>query len=291
MFRSKSSDESLLVRVRSELAQSLSDLERRHLEYRRRVQSKREALLALENAEAEVRRLHSESVALRRGFWEAYYRNGQDARTEVGPEAESLKRAIEKAEKSLKRAQARWKGADFDEDAQRSVLVAEAKAVEEEVAPRVDALEEALGDLIAGMRKDLKEAIRTLHDEGCSGSSAEIGAPKLTREFRMQIRPYRGGRMTSVRNLLQGKPQRRNLLIGALFPLLVGLLSLWVGLFEIKGEVLLALALVGLGCVNVVAAALHILPPSRRRNVPGELIAGVSLALLMAGAAVRGLLT
>ena len=290
MFRSKSSDESLLVRVRSELAQSLSDLERRHLEYRRRVQSKREARLALENAEVEVRRLHSESVALRRGFWEAYYRNGQDARTEVGPEAESLKRAIEKAEKSLKRAQARWKGADFDEDAQWSVLVAEAKAVEEEVTRRVDALEEALGDLIAGLRKDLKEAIKTLHDDEWPGP-AEIGAPKLAEEFRAQVRSFRGGRMTSVRNLLQGKPQRRNLLIGALFPLLVGLLSLWVGLFEIKGEVLLALALVGLGCVNVVAAALHILSPSRRRNVPGELIAGVSLALLMAGAAVRGLLT
>ena len=64
MFRSKPSEENLLMGVRSEVAESLSDLQRRRLEYRRRLESKKQARLALENAEAEVRRLHSESVAL-----------------------------------------------------------------------------------------------------------------------------------------------------------------------------------------------------------------------------------
>jgi hypothetical protein len=289
MFTSKSSEESLLVRVRSELVQSLSDLEGYRLEHRRRLRSKKEARLALESAEDEVRRLHSESVALQRGFWEAYYRNGPDARIEVGSEASSLRHAIEKAEKSLKRARARWEEVDFDEDAEWSALIGKADAIEEEATRRVDALEEALGDLIAGLRKDLKEAIRTLQDYECPDAQ-EMGAPKLAEDLRTQIRPFRGGRISSVRNLLQGKLERRNLLIAAFFPLLIGLLSLWVGLFEIQGEVLLALALVGLGCVNVGAAALHILHPSRWRSVPGEMIAGVSLALLMVGAAMRGLL-
>jgi hypothetical protein len=289
MFRIMPSEESLLVSVRSQLTQSLADLEGRRLEYRRRVESKKEARLALENAEAEVRRLHSESVALQRGFWEAYYRNGQDACTEVGSEARSLKRAIEKGEKSLKRARASWAEADFDENAEWSALIAKAEAVEEEATRQVDVLEEALGDLIAGLRQDLKEAIRTLHDDECLDSQ-KIGDPRLAEDLREQIRSSRGGRMSSVRNLLQGNLERRNLLTAVFFPLLVGLLSLWVGLFEIKGEVLLALTLVGLGCVNVGAAALYMVSPSRWRSVPGELIAEVSLVLLTIGAAERGLL-
>lgn len=289
MFRSMPSEESLLVSVRSEFAQSLADLERRRLEYRCRVESKKEARLALENAEAEVRRLHSESVALQRGFWEAYYRNGHDARTEVGAEARSLRHAIEKAEKFLKRTRVRWEEADFDEVAEWSALIGEADAVEEEATRRVDALEEALGDLIVELREDLKEAIRTLHDAEYQDAQ-QVGASKLPEDLRTQVRSFRGGRLPSMRSLLQGKPERRNLLIAAFFPLLVGILCLWIGLFEIKGEVLLALALVGLGSVNVATGTLYILPTRRWQSLPGELIAGVSLALLMIGAATQGLL-
>jgi hypothetical protein len=289
MFRSKPSEESLLVSVRSELTQSLADLEGRRLEYCRHLESKKQARLALENAEAEVRRLHSESVTLQRGFWETYYRNGHDARLEVGTEARSLRHAIEKAEKSLKRARARWEEADFDEVAEWSVLIGEADAVEEEVTRRIDALEEALGELIVELREDLKEAIRTLHDDEYRDAQ-QVGASKLAGDPRSQVQAPREGRLLSVRSLLQGKPEHRNLLITVFFPLLVGLLCLWIGLFGIKGEVLLALVLVGIGFVNIVAAALCILPTSRWRSVPGVPIAWVSLALLVIGTTVRGLL-
>jgi hypothetical protein len=289
MFRSKPSEESLLVSVRFELAENLADLEGRHLEYRRRLASKEEAHSTLENAEAEVRRLHSESIALQKGFWEAYYRNGQDTQTEVGPESRSLQRAIEKAEKSLKRARARWEEADFDEVAEWSALTAKAEAVKKEAMYQVDALEEALGDLIIELRHDLKEAVRALHDDECLDTQ-EVRALKLAKNLRTQVQSSSAGMMSIVSNLLQGKPGRRNLLIAAFFPLLVGLLSVWVGLFEIKGEVLLALTLVGLGFVNVVAAALYILPTGRWRSVPGELIAGISVVLLVIGTAARGLL-
>ena len=290
MFKSKPSEESLLVSVRSELAQSLADLKGRRLEYRRRVESKKEAHLALENAEAEVRRLHSESVALQRGFWEAYYRNGHDARTEVGTEARSLRHAIEKAEKSLKRARVRWEEEDFDEVTEWSALIGEADVVEGEATRRVDALEETLGDLIVELREDLKEAIRTLHDDDEYQDAQQVGALELPKDLRTQVRSFRSGRLSSMRRLLQGKPEHRNFLIAAFFPLLVGILCLWVGLFEIKGEVLLALALVGLGSTNVATGTLYILPTRRWRSLPGELIAGVSLALLLIGAVTRGLL-
>jgi hypothetical protein len=289
MFKSKLSEESLLVSARLELAQSLADLEGRRLEYRRRVESKKEARLALENAEAEVRRLHSESVALQRGFWEAYYRDGHDARTKVGTEARALRHAFEKAEKSLKRARVRWEEEDFDEVAEWSALIGEADVVEGEATHRVDALEEALGDLIVELREDLKEAIRTLHDDEYQDAQ-QVGALKLPEDLRAQVRSFRSGRLSSMRSLLQGKPERRNFLIAAFFPLLVGILCLWVSLFEIKGEVLLALALVGLGSTNVATGTLYILPTRRGRSFPGELIAGVSLALLLIGAVTRGLL-
>jgi hypothetical protein len=290
MFRSKPSEESLLVSVRSELTQSLADLEGRRLEYCRHLESKKQARLALENAEAEVRRLHSESVTLQRGFWETYYRNGHDARLEVGTEARSLRHAIEKAEKSLKRARARWEEADFDEVAEWRALIGEADAVEEEVTRRINTLEDALGRLIVELREDLKEAIRTLHDDDEYRDAQQVGASKLAGDPRSQVQAPREGRLLSVRSLLQGKPEHRNLLITVFFPLLVGLLCLWIGLFGIKGEVLLALVLVGLGFVNIGAAAFYILPTRRWRSVPGVPIAWVSLALLVIGTTVRGLL-
>ena len=133
MFRTKPPEERLVASVRSELAENVADLEGRHREYRCRLESKKQARAALENAEAETGRLHSEGVALQRGFWEAYYGNGQDTQTEIGPELKSLKRAIEEAEKSLKRARAKFEEADFDEVAEWSALIAEANTVEEEI--------------------------------------------------------------------------------------------------------------------------------------------------------------
>jgi len=72
MFRSKPLEERLVAAVRAELAGSAADLEGRRREYRRRLESKEEARAALEDTEAETRRLRSEMRALKKRFWEEY---------------------------------------------------------------------------------------------------------------------------------------------------------------------------------------------------------------------------
>lgn len=267
MFRTKPSEERLVASVRSELAENVADLEGRHREYCCRLESKKQARTALENAEAETRRLHSEGVALQRRFWEAYYGNGQDTQTEIGPKLKSLKRAIEGAEKSLKRARAKFEGADFDEVAEWSALIAEANTVEEEIDRQVDALEETLQDLTAELRHQLKDAIRSLHDEG--QDTQKVVALKPTGEPRTSLRRRSRYRISSLRHLLQRKPESRHLPV-ATFYLLGGLSCVWVGLFEIKGEVLLALALVSIGFINVATVALQTMATRWWRNLPRQ---------------------
>lgn len=268
MFRTKPSQESLLSSVRSELAENVGELEGRHREYRRRLESKQQARAALENAEAETKRLHSEGVALQRGFWEAYYGKGLDTQTEIGPELRSLKRAIEEAEKTLKKARAKFEEADFDEVAEWSALIAETNASEEEIDRQVDALEETLEDLTAELRHQLKDAIRSLHDEG-QDTQEGVVAPKPGGEPKRFPRRRGGHRLPSLRHLFRRKPETRHLPV-ATFSLLGGLSCVWVGLFEIKGEVLVALSLVGIGFINVATVALHTLPTRWRRNLPRQ---------------------
>ena len=281
MFRSKSLEERLVAAVRSEFAGSVASLEGRRREYRRRLESKKEARVALENAEAETRRLRSELLALKKGFWEEYYGNGRDTITEVGPEAKPLESALEETEKSLKRARAKFEAADFDEVAERSALLVEANAVEEETGRQLDELEETLVDLIAGLRENLKEASRALRDE-CQDARGEVGTPKPAEDPRTPARPPWGRGMSGVRRLLTkastAEPGGRNLPAAALFAL-VGLFCLWVGLVEIKGKVPLALVLVGIGLANVATAVLYALPTRRPRAPTRAWMAGISLAL------------
>jgi len=293
MFRSKPLEERLVAAVRAELAGSAADLEGRRREYRRRLESKEEARATLEDTEAETRRLRSEMVVLKKRFWEEYYGNNQDTVAELEAEVKSLERAIEEAEKSLKRARAKFEEADFDEVAERSALMAEANAVEEEASRRLDALEETLVDLIAGLREDLKEASRALRDE-CQGARGEVGTPKPAEDPRTPARPPWGRGMSGVRRLLTkastAEPGgRRNLPAAALFAL-VGLFCLWVGLVEIKGKVPLALVLVGTGFMNVATAVLYALPPRRPQAPTRAWMAGISLALGGIGVTAWGLL-
>jgi hypothetical protein len=292
MFRSKPLEERLAAAVRSELAGSAADLEGRLRGYRRRLHQKKEARAALEDAQAQKRRLHSEMLALKKRFWEEHYGDGQDALEEVGRELRSLERAVEEAERSLKGARAEFEEADFDEGAECSVLLAEANAVEEAAGRRLDALEGTLVELIGGLRGDLKEAGRALREE-CQGVQQErqdvrgeavgstprpAGEPQTT-----PAGPPRGVRSVSRAGGLLGKARRReagggNLPVGGVLAL-VGLLCLWVGLVEIRGAVALALGLVGAGLANVATAVVYVLPAGRGWGARRRWMAGVSLAL------------
>src|SRR5919112_2031052 len=241
MFRSKPLEERLAAAVRSELAGSAADLEGRLRGYRRRLHQEKEAGAALEDAQAQKRRLHSEMLALKKRFWEEHYGDGQDALEEVGRELRSLE-----------------------------------NAVEEEAGRRLDALEGTLVELIGGLRGDLKEAGRALREE-CQGVQQErqgvrgeavgspprpAGEPQTT-----PAGPPRGVRSVSRAGGLLGKARRReagggNLPVGG-FLALVGLLCLWVGLVEIRGAVALALGLVGAGLANVATAVVYVLPAGR----------------------------
>ena len=295
MFRSKSLEERLVAAVRSEFAGSVASLEGRRREYRRRLESKKEARVALENAEAETRRLRSEQLALKKGFWEEYYGNRRDTITEVGTEAKSLERALEEAEKSLKGARAKFEAADFDEVAERSALLVEANAVEEETGRRLDALEETLVDLIAGLRGNLKEASRALREE-CQDVQEEVlvGTPEPAEDPRTPTWPPRRRGVLGMRSLLtkasRREPGHRNLPFAAFFAL-VGLFCLWVGLVEITGKVPLALVLAGTGLANAATAVLYALPANRPWALTRAWIAGISLALVAIGVAACRLLT
>ncbi len=286
MFRSKPLEERLAAAVRSELAGSAADLQGRLRGYRRRLHSKNEARDALENAEAQRRRLHSEMLALKKRFWEEHYGNGQGTLNEVGPELRALERAVEEAERSLKGARAKFEEADFDEAAECSVLLAEANAVEEEAGRRLDALEGTLVELIGGLRGDLKEASRALREE-CQDVQEVVGTPKPAAEDPpTPARPARGRSISRTGGLLakvsRREPGGRNLLVAGVLAL-VGLLCLWVGLVEIKGAVPLALGLVGTGLANVATGVLYALPTDRPRAPRRAWIGGVSLALGVIG--------
>jgi len=295
MFRSKSLEERLVAAVRSEFAGSVANHEGRRREYRRRLESKKEARVALENAEAETRRLRSEQLALKKGFWEEYYGNGRDTITEVDPEAKSLESALEEAEKSLKGARAKFEAADFDEVAERSALLVEANAVEEETGRRLDALEETFVDLIAGLRENLKEASRALREE-CQDVQEEevVGTPEPAEDPRTPTWPPRRRGVLGMRSLLtkasRREPGHRNLPFAAFFAL-VGLFCLWVGLVEITGKVPLALVLAGTGLANAATAVLYALPANRPWALTRAWIAGISLALVAIGVAAWRLLT
>ncbi len=167
MFRRKQTLEDKITElVIEEFAGIILDLERDHREYRRRLELKEQTRGALDNAESRVQRLHLDRIELKKRFWEAYYEKQDEVSfSEIESESRLLERATKKAEKSLERARPAFEKAGFDEVAEGFSLRAKANIAEEEADHRIDALEETLKDLLAGIRRDVKEASQALREE------------------------------------------------------------------------------------------------------------------------------
>lgn len=161
----KSLEEEIATLVRAEFAGIVASLEGEREEYRRRLNLKEEARRALEDAEAEARRLHSERIELKERFWEAYYGKGEVPFSELEPEPKSLGRAIQRAERALRKARANFERADFDDAAEEAALKELADITLERVDQRVGELQDSLGKLLSGVWRDAKESDRALRDE------------------------------------------------------------------------------------------------------------------------------
>ena len=179
--RKRTLEEEIAALVRAEFAGIIAELEGERAEYRRRLDLKEEARRTLEDAEAEVRRLHSERIALKDRFWETYYGKGEVPFSEVETEPKSLGRAIKRAEKALRKAKADFERADFDEAAEGLRLSEKADAAEGEAEWRVGEIQEAYKKLFADVWVEVHEAHRALRDEleeaapGDEGSSGRLG--------------------------------------------------------------------------------------------------------------------
>ncbi|CAA9449785.1 MAG: hypothetical protein AVDCRST_MAG14-771 [uncultured Rubrobacteraceae bacterium] len=165
MSRKKTLEEKVAAAIGAEFVSVVARLEEERQEYRRRWVLKEKARVGLEDAEAEVRRLHSERISLGRRFWEAYYEKDEVLLSEVETESGTLIRTIEMAEKTLKKAHADFEEADFDKAAEGSRLREKAGAAQGEAERRITALEEALGDALARARRNVEEASQALQDE------------------------------------------------------------------------------------------------------------------------------
>ncbi len=163
--RRKSLEERIGAAVRAEFAGLITELERDLREYRHRSRLKEETWSALENAEAETRRLHLARVELKKRFWEAYYGKDEPALSKIGRELRSLERAMKKAEKSLEKARANFEKADFNEDAEAAALREKADAAGEKADLRINTLENALESVLAETWRAVKGASASLRDE------------------------------------------------------------------------------------------------------------------------------
>jgi len=165
MVGKRTLEEEVAALVRAEFAGTISSLERDRAEYRHRLNLKQEARRALEDAEAEALRLHSKRRAFEDRFWEAYYGKGEVPFSKVGSEPRSLGRAIERAEKALRKASADFERADFDEVAEEAALKERLDATVEKAGLRVGEVQEAREKILAGVWLDVNEASRALRGE------------------------------------------------------------------------------------------------------------------------------
>jgi len=145
--RKKLLEEKIGAAIEAEFEGLVAELERDLADYRRRSRNKEKARIALEEAEAEARRVHLERVALKKRFWEAYYGNDEATLKKIEPEHRSLTRATRRAEKSLRKARENFGRADFDEAAEGAALKKKAYAAAEKADLRISALEEAVEEL------------------------------------------------------------------------------------------------------------------------------------------------
>src|SRR5215207_2949676 len=106
MLGRKTLEERIAATIRAEIEKILASLENDHREYLRRLRLKEKTQSALEEAEAEVRRLHSEKTALEKRFWEAHSEESEAALSEIESTSKPLERATKKAEKTLGKTRA-----------------------------------------------------------------------------------------------------------------------------------------------------------------------------------------
>jgi len=158
MLGKKTLEERIAASIRAEFGEIVTSLEKDHQEYLRRLRLKEKTRGALEEAEAEAQRLHSERTALEKRLREAH---SEESETKSTP----LKRATKKVEKALGKARADFEKADFDEAAEGFTLKAKATIAEEEVDRRLGVLEETLEDLLAGVSDEVKEITQALRQE------------------------------------------------------------------------------------------------------------------------------
>lgn len=161
----KTLEEEMAALVRAEFAGVISGLERDRAEYRHRLSLKEEARRALDDAEAEALRLHSKRRAFEDRFWEAYYGRGEVPFSEVGSEPKSLGRAVERAEKALRKASADFERADFDEVAEEAALKERLEATVDKAGLRVGEIQEAREKILAGVWLDVNESSQALRVE------------------------------------------------------------------------------------------------------------------------------
>jgi hypothetical protein len=159
-------EERISTAIRAEFVGLIAELERGVEEFRHRSRIKEEARVALEKAEAEARRVHRERIALKKRFWEAYYEKDEATLSKIEPEHRSLKRAMRRAEKALKKARANFEKVDFDEVAEGAALKEKAYAAEEKADLRIGALEKTIEELLAETWRDVKDLSGALRDEG-----------------------------------------------------------------------------------------------------------------------------
>jgi hypothetical protein len=173
--KKKALQERISEAIRAEFAGIVAALERDRQEYLRRLELKRETRSAFEEAQAEARRLHSERVALKKGFWKAYYEQDEALLSDILARSGRLERAAGRAEKALKKARAASEGAEFDEAGEGFALKAKADVAEEEIRRRLGSLEKGLGEVLAGLRGEVEEAAGRLREayEEPSFESAE----------------------------------------------------------------------------------------------------------------------
>ena len=164
--RKKQPEEKIGAAIEAEFEGLVAELEKDLGDYRRRSRAKERARIALEEAEAEARRVHAERVALKKRFWEAYYENDEATLSKIEPEHRALRRATRRAEKSLRKARENFGRADFDEAAEGAALKKKAYAASEKADLRIGALEEAVEELLADTWRNIKELSTALRDEG-----------------------------------------------------------------------------------------------------------------------------
>ena len=163
--RRKTLGEKISATIRAEFVGLIAELEEDREGYRQRLKRKQEAWASLESAQAEVERLHLRRIELKKRFWEAYYEEDETALSNVTSEEKPLERAVKRAERSLRKARARFNKADFDEVEEGFALKAKANIAEDEVKRRLQVLEETVEEVLTEVRGAAGEVSQALRDE------------------------------------------------------------------------------------------------------------------------------